>query len=149
MNTRLSSIIVAVALAWAWTGSSAIAAENYSNLLRGSEVKGAKVKNLQNEEIGDIHEILVEPVAGLLRFAVLSLGNFLGMGDTKVAVPWLAFQITKEGDKPQLVLDATKERLKNAPRVEGENYDRLYAKETAESVYVYWHITWIPLPERY
>jgi hypothetical protein len=149
MNTRLSSIIVAVALAWAWTGSSAIAAENYSDLLRGSEVKGAKVKNLQNEEIGDIHEILVEPVAGLLRFAVLSVGNFLGMGDTKVAVPWLAFQITKEGDKPQLVVDATKDRLKNAPRVEGENYDRLYAKETAESVYVYWHITWIPLPERY
>jgi PRC-barrel domain len=149
MNTRLSSIIVAVALAWAWTGSSAIAAENYSDLLRGSEVKGAKVKNLQNEEIGDIHEILVEPVAGLLRFAVLSVGKFLGMGDTKVAVPWLAFQITKEGDKPQLVVDATKDRLKNAPRVEGENYDRLYAKETAESVYVYWHITWIPLPERY
>jgi hypothetical protein len=73
MNTRLSSIIVAVALAWAWTGSSAKAAETYSGLLRGSEVRGAKVKNLQNEEIGDIQEIVIEPVAGLLRFAVVSV----------------------------------------------------------------------------
>jgi hypothetical protein len=81
----------------------------------GSEIKGSKVKNLQNEEIGDIYEILVEPVAGQVRFAILSVGGFLGIGDTKVAIPWKAFEIIKEGDKPKWVLDATKERLQNAP----------------------------------
>jgi hypothetical protein len=55
----------------------------------------------------------------------------------KVAVPWRAFQIIKEGDKPKYVLDATKERLEQAPPVEGENFDRLYARETAKPVVVY------------
>jgi hypothetical protein len=116
-----------------------------AGLLASSEIKGTKAKNLQDEEIGHIHEILVEPVAGQVRFALLSVGGFLGLGDTKVAVPWQAFQITEEDGKLKWVLDATKERLQNAPRLEGENYDRLYAQETAEPVYVYWHIEWTPL----
>jgi hypothetical protein len=107
-------------------------------LVKASELKkGTKVKNLQNEGIGDVHEILIEPVAVQMRLAVLSVGGFLGIGDTKVAVPWQALQVTKEGDKPKLLLDGTKERLQNAPRVEGEIYDRLYAMETAEPVYVF------------
>ena len=117
-----------------------------AGLLAGSEIKGTKVKNLQNEEIGHIHEILIEPVAGQVRFALLSVGGFLGIGDTKIAVPWQAFQIFEEDGKPKWVLDATREQLQNAPRVEGKNYDRLYAQETAEPVYVYWRVTWIPLP---
>jgi PRC-barrel domain len=85
-----------------------------------------------------IHEILIEPVAGQVRFALLSVGGFLGIGNTKIAVPWQAFQIIEEDGKLKWVLDATREQLQNAPRVEGKNYDRLYAQETAEPVYVYW-----------
>jgi hypothetical protein len=61
-------------------------------------------------------------------------GGFLGLGSTTVAVPWTAFQISKEGDKTKYVLDATKERLEKAPKVEGKNYERLYARETAEPI---------------
>jgi hypothetical protein len=78
-----------------------------------------------------IHEILIEPVAGQVRFALLSVGGFLGIGDTKIAVPWQAFQIIEDG-KLKWVLDATREQMQNAPRVEGKNYDRLYAQETAK-----------------
>jgi len=41
------------------------------------------------------------------------------------------------------VLDADKERLKNAPKVEGTHYERLYTPADAELVFVYWHIEWI------
>jgi hypothetical protein len=40
-------------------------------------------------------------------------------------------------------LDATKERLEKAPRVEGKNYERLYTAEGAEPVFVYWEIDYI------
>ena len=119
---------------------------SYPSLLAASEMKGTEVKNLQNQDIGDIHELLIEPTIGRVRFVILSVGGFLGIGDTKVAVPWSAFQITKEGDKPKYVLDATKERLMQAPRVEGKNYDRLYARETAEPIFVYWHVIWTTEP---
>jgi sporulation protein YlmC with PRC-barrel domain len=115
----------------------------YPNLIAASEIKGSKVINLQNQEIGYIDEVLLDPDTGEVRFAVLNVGGFLGVGGTKVAVPWGAFQIAKEGDKPKYVLDATKERLQNAPKVEGRHYERLYTRETAEPIFVYWHVTWV------
>src|SRR4029077_20086113 len=47
-------------------------------------------------------------------------GGFLGLGSTTVAVPWTAFQISKEGDKTKYVLDATKERLEKRLRWKGK-----------------------------
>jgi len=73
-------------------------------------------------------------------------GGFLGLGSTTVAVPWTAFQISKDGDKTKYVLDATKERLEKAPKVEGKNYERLYARETAEPIFIYWEETWLVEP---
>jgi hypothetical protein len=117
MKTILSSIIAGVGVAIFWAeGSFARETGSYPNLLAASEIKGTKVKNLQNDEIGDIHELLIEPTAGVVRFIILSVGGFFGIGDTKVAVPWKAFQITKEAGKPKYVLDATKERPMQAPR---------------------------------
>jgi hypothetical protein len=43
----------------------------------------------------------------------------------------------QRGDKTKYVLDATKERLEKAPKVEGKNYERLYARETAEPIFIY------------
>ena len=113
-------------------------------LLAASEVKGARVINFQNENIGDVDELLIEPDTGQVRFAVLSVGGFLGLGSTKVAVPWLAFQIVSERGKIKyMMLDATRERLEKAPRVEGKNYERFFPAETAEPIFVYWGAQWM------
>ena len=45
------------------------------------------------------------------------------------------------------LLDATKERLEKAPRVECKNYERLYPAETAEPVFVCWDVEWIAQPD--
>jgi sporulation protein YlmC with PRC-barrel domain len=114
-----------------------------ATLLAASEIKGSTVRNRQREEIGDIDEVLIEPDSGRVRFAVLSVGGFLGLGSTRVAVPWSAFEISRQGGKITYMLDATRERLEKAPRVEGKNYERLYAQETAEPIFVYWDELWI------
>jgi sporulation protein YlmC with PRC-barrel domain len=118
-----------------------------ATLLAASEIKGTKVTNFQNQEIGDVDEVLIEPDTGQVRFAVLSVGGFLGLGSTKVAVPWQAFQIVNERGMMKYLLDATKERLEKAPRVEGKNYERLYPAETAEPIFVYWDVEWIAQPD--
>ncbi len=118
-----------------------------ATLLAASEIKGARVTNFQNQDIGDIDEMLIEPNTGQIRFAVVSVGGFLGLGSTKVAVPWLAFQmVTERGKIKQLMLDAIKERLEKAPRVEGKNYQRLYPAEAAEPIFVYWDVEWVASP---
>jgi hypothetical protein len=151
MKTTLSNIAVGITVALlsaggTFAGDLSKKADTYPGLLAGSEIKGTSVKNLQNETIGDIDELLIEPASGRVRFATVSVGGFLGVGSTKVAVPWGAFQISKEGDKAKYVLDATKEHLKNAPKVEGKNYDRLFARESAEPVFIYWHEVWVAEP---
>ena len=145
MKITLSSIAITLLLLTGAVGPVAHGAKNpatnYPAFLPTSEIKGTHVKNLQGEDLGDIEDVLVDPETGQVRFAVLEVGGFLGLGSTKVAVPWSAFQLTKEGTKAKWVLDADKERLKNAPKVEGENYQRLYTKAGAEPVLVYWKIT--------
>jgi hypothetical protein len=148
MKIRLTTIGAIFALGFAGlSGETAQAAKKdgggYPALVAASEIKGAKVHNLQNQDIGYIDEVLIEPSAGQVRFVVLNVGGFLGIGGTKVAVPWTAFQLTKEGNKSKWVLDADKERLKNAPKVEGTHYERLYTRADAEPVFLYWHIEWI------
>jgi hypothetical protein len=117
---------------------------DYPALLDTSDAKGAKVKNLQNEDIGAIDDLLIEPPSGRVRFAIVNVGGFLGIGGTRVAVPWTAFQITKEGGKPNFVTDASKDFLEKAPRVDDKKYDSLYARESAEPVFTYWHVIWLP-----
>jgi sporulation protein YlmC with PRC-barrel domain len=114
-----------------------------ATLLAASEIKGSTVRNRQRQEIGDIDEVLIEPDSGRVRFAILSVGGFLGLGSTRVAVPWSAFEISRQGARVTYMLDATREQLEKAPRVEGKNYERLYAQETAEPIFVYWDELWI------
>ena len=112
-----------------------------STLLAASELKGTQVHNLRNENIGDIDELLFTP-DGSLRLAVLSVGGFLGLGTTRVAVPWAAFDVTVVRDgKITIAIDATKERLEKAPRLAGKNYDRLYTE--AEPIFVYWEVDYV------
>ncbi|HEY4257587.1 MAG TPA: PRC-barrel domain-containing protein, partial [Candidatus Udaeobacter sp.] len=82
-----------------------------ATLLATSEINGARVINFQNQDVGEIDELLIEPDTGQIRFAVVSVGGFLGLGSTRVAVPWQALQITRESGRVRYMLDATKERL--------------------------------------
>ncbi|MGZ4988879.1 MAG: PRC-barrel domain-containing protein [Limisphaerales bacterium] len=114
-----------------------------ATLLAASEIKGARVINFQNQDVGDIDELLIEPDTGEIRFAVVSVGGFLGLGSTRVAVPWMAFQIVNEQGRVKYMLDATRERLEKAPRVDGKNYERLYPANAAEPIFVYWDVEWM------
>jgi sporulation protein YlmC with PRC-barrel domain len=118
-----------------------------ATLLPASEIKGTKVTNFQHQEIGDIDEVLIETDLGQVRFAVLSVGGFLGLGSTRVAVPWQAFQIVNVDGKVKYLLDATREHLENAPRVEDKNYERLYPAATAQPIFAYWDVEWVAEPE--
>jgi PRC-barrel domain len=136
-------VVIGAAGSVAWAAKSKNPATNYPYLVGASEIKGTHVKNLQNQDLGEIDEVLIDPDTGQVRFVILEVGGFLGLGATRVAVPLSAFQITQEGNTSKWVLDADKEKLKNAPKVEGKNYQRLYTRSEAEPIFVYWKVTWI------
>jgi hypothetical protein len=53
----------------------------------------------------------------------VSVGGFLGIGDTMVAIPWKAFECRKDEDgNAYLTLDTTKEKLEKAPGFNQDNW---------------------------
>lgn len=80
---------------------------------RVSELLGSKVENANGDNLGEIHDLVLDWGKGEVRYAVLSHGGVLGLGDKLFAVPMNVFK-TQPDDK-QLLLDMPQDQLKNAP----------------------------------
>lgn len=76
---------------------------------RASRVLEMGVRNAQGQELGDISEIVVDPVTAQVKYLVLTTGETLGLGGTLHAVPWQAF--SPGGQADTLVLNISREML--------------------------------------
>ena len=73
-----------------------------------------------DSKIGDINDVLIDK-SGRVTALIIGVGGFLGIGDKDVAVPADAVKVTsKDNKKYYLVMNSTKDSLKNAP---GFKYD--------------------------
>lgn len=101
------------------------------NVVKTSEVIGVDVYNLEGEKLGEVEEIMLDKQDGNVRYAVLSFGGFLGMGEKLFALPWkaLTYDVSKEG----FTLKIDKEKLKNAPGFDKDHWpdveDRVWREE--------------------
>ena len=94
------------------TEGNKITEEMYGVVL-ASKIIGETVYNRQYEDLGKIHELVIDAKEGRLAYAVLSFGGFMGMGNKLFAMPWKAFEFAKTENK--LILNVDKEKLKAAP----------------------------------
>ena len=118
----------------------------YDGYLLGTKIVGSPVKNLQNQELGTISDLIVNPDTARVRFAVLSVG-----ASDKVAVPWdaIGLEKNKAGEAPTYVLDVSKQKLANAPKFDASKLSDLYAKVNALPIFEYYLITYyddLPAP---
>jgi sporulation protein YlmC with PRC-barrel domain len=84
--------------------------------MRASKLIGKDVKNAQGEDLGEIEDLVIDPVSQRVHYAVLSFGGLLGLGDKMFAFPVSAFKPSRNRD--ELVLNVDKDRLKDAPGFE-------------------------------
>ena len=87
--------------------------EEHNSMLRQSQLVDRKVRNLENENVGKVEDLMIDANDGRIVYAVLSFGGFLGMGSKLFAVPWpsLSFDPARE----EFVLNVDKDKLKSAP----------------------------------
>lgn len=108
----------------------------------GPEVMGADtligndVYNRQGEDLGEIKEIMLEMRSGKVNYAVLSFGGFLGIADKLFAVPWSA--LTLDTVNKRFVLDVPKNRLKNAPGFDQDNWPDMADSNWSEQIHAYY-----------
>jgi sporulation protein YlmC with PRC-barrel domain len=82
-------------------------------LMGADTLIGDSVVNGQDEDLGDIKEIMLDMRSGQVAYAVLSFGGFLGIGEKLFAVPWQAMQLDTVNKR--FVLNVDKAKLKKAP----------------------------------
>jgi len=83
------------------------------SLMGADTLIGDSVVNGNEEDLGDIKEIMLDMHTGQVAYAVLSFGGFLGIGEKLFAVPWGALHLDTVNER--FVLNVDKARLKNAP----------------------------------
>jgi len=90
------------------------------NLMKASTLRDTKVKNKANEDLGKIDDFVMHLDSGKIAYAVLSFGGVLGIGNKLFAVPWNV--LSMKMDSREFILDVPKERLKNAPGFDKDNW---------------------------
>jgi hypothetical protein len=78
---------------------------------------GKNIYNPNGESVAEINDIVLDPNTGRVRYAAVTYGGFLGIGDKMFAVPWEAFTCTQDpddADEHRLVLDVTEKQLEGA-----------------------------------
>jgi sporulation protein YlmC with PRC-barrel domain len=75
---------------------------------------GRDVRNVTNETIGEVNNIVVDP-DGKVQQVIVSVGGFLGVGSKHVALAWN--QVRMDATGGAIMVDMTKEQLKSAPEV--------------------------------
>lgn len=89
-------------------------------VLSASTIIGDSVVNGAGEDLGDIKDLMIDLDGGRVRYAVLSFGGFLGIGDKLFAVPMET--LTLDAENKRFVLDVDRERLENAPGFDKDSW---------------------------
>lgn len=111
--TKLQIAVAILALCTTFTLNSSYAARDKNGVLKASTLIGAKVQDTEGKKLGDIKDLVIDPIEGDISYAVLDFGGFLGLGDKYFAVPWEALKLGE--NQKYLILDVSKKVLKNAP----------------------------------
>jgi hypothetical protein len=107
-----------------------------SALISSERVTGTDVFNHEGKKLGSIESMLIDKHSGQVRFAVMSFGGFLGIGERYHQLPWggLAYDTDRKG----YVVNVSRDNLKSAPafsRDELANFDYDGQSATIDAYY--------------
>jgi sporulation protein YlmC with PRC-barrel domain len=108
-------------------------------LMGADTLVGNDVCNKDDDDLGEVKEIMLDMRNGQVSYAVLSFGGFLGMGEKLFAVPWAALKLDTENKR--FVLDVNKERLESAPGFDKSHWPDMADSAWQKSIHAYYGTT--------
>jgi sporulation protein YlmC with PRC-barrel domain len=90
-------------------------------LNRASNLMDFEVWNTLAEPVGDVDALVIDMNASQVKYAIIGMGGFLGLGKTLIPVPYEALQLqtaAEAGATNAFVLDVSAEELEQAPSIE-------------------------------
>ena len=110
--------------------------------VRASKVLDQNVRTTNDEKLGDIEELVLDPRNARVAYIVVGTGGFLGMGEKMHAIPWEAARAKTrtEKDTDDLIVNITKERLAKAPEFKKEDWNRMSEAAWLSELYTYYGV---------
>jgi sporulation protein YlmC with PRC-barrel domain len=105
-------------------------------LMGADTLVGNDVVNGQDEDLGDIKEIMLDMRSGRVAYAVLAFGGFLGIGEKLFAVPWQAMHL--DTTNKRFTLNVDKARLTTAPGFDPKNWPDMSDPSWAREIHAFY-----------
>jgi sporulation protein YlmC with PRC-barrel domain len=117
-----------------------------TNVVRVKDLMGLNVYGDSDEKLGDIKDLVIDPKQGKIRYAVVTFGGFLGMGDKFFAIPWSDIEFVSKGTtssgtikEDHCILAINKDELKNAPGFDKNNWPNFADRNWSVNVDKYYN----------
>ena len=114
------------------------------HLMGANTLNGNDVYNQQDEDLGEVKEIMLDMRSGKVAYAVLSFGGILGLGGKLFAVPWAALILDTVNKR--FVLKVEKETLQDAPGFDKNNWPDMADGAWTKKIHSYYGIEPDPDP---
>jgi sporulation protein YlmC with PRC-barrel domain len=82
--------------------------------LMSTTMVGARVKNREGRDLGEIEHLVIDPKTGSVSHVVVGLGGLAGAGETKIVLPWSAVVIGSDPSIPRRVIASVEQRAVDA-----------------------------------
>ncbi len=82
--------------------------------IRVSQLMGMNIQNAKGESVGEINDIVLDANTGKVKYAAVTYGGLLGVGNKMFAVPFEAFKCQQDPDDQDehvMVLNVTQKQL--------------------------------------
>ena len=117
--------------------------EHGNTFVEASNILGQDVVDNQKNKIGKIKDLAIDLKTGHIRYAVMSAGGFLGMGDKLLALPPQRFSINPvqetvlgfTGDKRVFTLNISPQVIKQSPALTGDNWETALDRQALMNMY--------------
>jgi len=113
----------------------------YETVFRASKIKGMKVKNDTNQNLGSIDDLVINLPHGKVKYIALSYGSTLGLGGKLFAVPLSAMTLTHAQNETFLLVHVSEEALKNAPGFDKDHWPNTADPNWAKDIDAYFQRT--------
>ncbi|WP_442968223.1 PRC-barrel domain-containing protein [Pseudorhodoferax sp.] len=110
-----------------------------SPTITSDKVEGTTVYDTKGGKLGSIDNLVIDKRSGLVRYAALEFGGFLGIGTDRYPIPWPMLKYDTALDGYVVPLDAN--LLDNAPRYDREARPD-YSDDYGRRVYEHYGVTW-------
>lgn len=94
-------------------------------LFRASQLIGMGIQNNAGKNVGNINDLVLDASSGKIRYAAVTYGGFLGIGNKMFAVPFEAFKFQRDpnnAERSVLVLNVTEQQIEGAEGFDEENW---------------------------